>query len=85
MTLDSIQATTERHRDHPSSSALHFCHLILLEKFLLLDAATKGAAIGAFFLGECGTFIDIILSWAVKLFLEYRVLVDGLELGLEVA
>lgn len=63
---------------------MDFCHLILLENFLLLDATTEGAGIGAFFLGKCRTFVDVILNGAMELFFEDRVLVNRLELGLEV-
>jgi hypothetical protein len=64
---------------------VHFRHLILLENFLLLDAATQGASIGAaFFLRQRGAFIDFILGWPVELLLKDRVLVNCLELGLEV-
>jgi hypothetical protein len=60
------------------------CHLVLLKNFFLLDAATIGAGIGAFFLGERGTFVEVILNGAVELFFEDRVLVNCLEFGLEV-
>jgi len=63
---------------------LHFHHLILLENFFLFDAATKGATIGAFFLRECGTFVKVILGWAVELFLKDRIVVNVLELSFEV-
>lgn len=78
--------STERHKEDKLTRL--WCpadhDLLLLHKLFLINAATKGAAIDAFFLGQRGACIGIIMNGSVKLFFEDWVLVNGLEFGLEV-
>lgn len=85
--MNSIQTSTKRHIEQAEnlSSTLQFITSLLLNSFFLINAASMCAAVNALFLGQCGSRIDVVLVGSMKLLLKDRVLINGLELGLEVA
>ncbi len=55
-------------------------HLLVI----LIHASSESAGVGALFLGEGGGLLHVIIGWAMDLFLEDGVGVDGFEFGLEI-
>ena len=55
-------------------------HLLVI----IIDASSQGARISALFLRQGRGLLDVLVSRSVQLFLEDRVGICGLELGLEV-
>ena len=54
-----------------------------LDALVRIDAGRVIGAVGVF-LAEGGSLLDVVLGGTVEFFFEDRLLVDGLELGLEV-
>jgi len=72
----------------PSTTTQHLARFVLLQFFvdevlLILAASVEG--VNAFFLGDGRSVFHVIVGRTVELFLKNRLLVDGFELGLEVA
>jgi uncharacterized membrane protein len=57
---------------------------LLVDKIRLILATALESAVDALFLGNGRSVFHVIVSRPVEFFLEDRVLVDGLKLGLEV-
>ena len=58
---------------------------LLVDESVVILATASESAIDALFLGDGRSMLHVIVDGAMKLFLEDRVLINGLELGLEVA